>query len=209
MAETKVLFIEALRKEKVPFTALEKLIKELPEKIYLVFTIQYKSYAKEVKSQLEKHKKILGTSQILGCANLKTDADAILLVGSGRFHALEMALMTGKEVYILEHNHLSKITKEEINKLLKIRQGQIKKILAASTIGITISLKPGQCNYKLAEQFAEKLKKSGKMPYIFIADYIDLNELQNYPIDAWVNTACPGLELDNHIPNLRDVEKYF
>ncbi len=211
MSETKVLFVEALRREKIPLSAaaLDLLKKELPEKIYLVYTIQYKAYTKEVKEKLSKHKKILGTSQILGCSNLKTDAEAILLVGSGRFHALEMALMTEKEVYILEHNHLSKITKAEIDKLLKIRQAQIKKVLAADTIGIVISLKPGQCNYRLAEQFAEKLRKKGKKPYLFIADYIDLNELQNYPIDAWVNTACPGLELDNHIQNLRDVEKYI
>lgn len=209
MAETKVLFIEALRKEKVPFTALEKLIKELPEKLYLVYTIQYKAYAKEVKSQLEKHKTILGTSQILGCANLKTDADAILLIGSGRFHALEMALMTGKEVYILEHNALSKIAQEEINKLLKIRQGQLKKFLAADTVGIVISLKPGQCNYKLADAFARKLEKKGKTPFLFIADSIDLNEFKNYPIQVWINTACPGLELDNGMLNLRDVEKYL
>ncbi len=205
----KVLFVESLRKEKVPFTELELLKKDLPEKIYLVYTIQYKDYAKDVKQQLENHKKILGTSQVLGCANLKTDADAILLVGSGRFHALEMALMTGKEVYILEHNHLSKITKEEIDKLLKVRQGKIKKFLTATSIGVIVSLKPGQCNFSLAEKFAEKLKKKGKKSYIFIADYINLGELENYPIEAWVNTACPGLELDSGIPNLRDVEQYL
>ncbi|MBI2448845.1 diphthamide synthesis protein [Candidatus Pacearchaeota archaeon] len=207
----KVLFVEALRKNVDIPKDISSILSKLPKKLYLVYTIQYKRYAQKIKELMSKSSdfEIKGFTQILGCANLKTDADAILLIGSGRFHALEMALMSGKEVYILENDKLNKITKQEIDQYYKNRKTQLMKFYASDKIGIIVSLKPGQCNMKQALHFSEKLKEKGKQPYIFVENFIDIRELENFPIDSWINTACPGLELDNGMLNLRDMNEFI
>ena len=208
---SKVLFVEALRKNADIPKNIDSILEKLPKKLYLVYTIQYKKYAQKIKELMSNNSdfEIKGFTQILGCANLKTDADAILLIGSGRFHAVEMALMSGKEVYILEANSLNKITNQEIEKLQKNRKTQLTKFYASDKVGLIVSLKPGQCNMKQALQFAEKLKEKGKQPYIFIENFIDIKELENFPIYSWINTACPGLELDNGMLNLRDLNEFL
>lgn len=55
-----------------------------------------------------------------------------------------------------------------------------------------------------------KNKFNGEYPnkkfYIFIADTIDYNQLNDFPfIEAWVNTACPRIEEDFRMVN---IEKY-
>ncbi len=208
---TKVLFIEALRKNADIPENIDSILDKLPKNLYLVYTIQYKKYAQKIKEIISSRSdfEIKGFTQVLGCANLKTDADAILLIGSGRFHAVEMALMAGKEVYILEADSLNKITKQEIAELQKNRKIQLTKFYASDRIGIIVSLKPGQCNMKQALEFAEKLKEKGKQPYIFVENFIDIKEFENFPIDSWINTACPGLELDNGMLNLRDLDEFL
>ena len=207
---TKVLFIEALRKNFDIPKNIDSILSKLPKTLYLVYTIQYKKYAQQIKELLGNSEfEIKGFTQVLGCANLKTDADAILLIGSGRVHALEMALMTGKEVYILEGNSLNKITKQEIEQYYKNRKTQLTKFYASDKVGIIVSMKPGQCNMKQALEFAEKLKEKGKQPYIFVENFIDIKEFENFPIDSWINTACPGLELDNGMLNLRDLDEFL
>ena len=208
---TKVLFIEALRKNADIPENIDSILDKLPKNLYLVYTIQYKKYAQKIKEIISSRSdfEIKGFTQVLGCANLKTDADAILLIGSGRFHAVEMALMAGKEVYILEADSLNKITKQEIEELQKNRKIQLTKFYASDRIGIIVSLKPGQCNMKQALEFAEKLKEKGKQPYIFVENFIDIKEFENFPIDSWINTACPGLELDNGMLNLRDLDEFL
>lgn len=207
----KVLFVEAARKNAEMPKEIDSILAKLPKKLYLTYTIQYKKYAQKIKELLSSRSEfeIKGFTQVLGCANLKTDADAILLIGSGRFHALEMALMAGKEVYILEGNLLNKITQKEIDAYYKNRKTQLIKFYAADKIGIIVSLKPGQCNMKQALQFAENLKGKGKQPYIFVENFIDIKELENFPIDSWINSACPGLELDNGMLNLRDLNEFL
>ena len=59
----------------------------LPKELFLAYSIQYKQIAEQIKSILEKRKtKISGFQQVLGCSKLNPSS-AILLIGSGRFHA--------------------------------------------------------------------------------------------------------------------------
>ena len=69
--------------------------------------------------------------------------------------------------------------------------------LKADKIGILVSTKPGQENLKKAEMLKKKLNKKGKEVYVFVCDDIDVNQFENFNIQSWVNTACPGLAKDN------------
>jgi 2-(3-amino-3-carboxypropyl)histidine synthase len=119
-------------------------------------------------------------------------------VGSGRFHALNMALQ-GYEVYIYNNSMLNKITKEDIKKLKENRQAAINNFLHSSSIGILVSTKPGQQNLRKAQEIKKKIEKKypEKNTSIFISNNINTGELENFQIDAWINTACPGLANDS------------
>jgi len=186
----KVLFIEARRKN----LKLGSL-KDLPEKIHVLYSIQYKDLAQEVRKKLGK--RVVAFEQLLGCSEIKSKA-SLLLVGSGRFHALQLALSTGKDIY-LYNNKLIKISKEEIETERKIEKGKIIRFLSSNNIGVLFSRKPGQDRLKEQEKIIKTLvnKYPDKKFYLFISDNININDLDNFPIDLWLSTACLGLDLDS------------
>ncbi len=193
----KTLFIETIKKLELNEEKFNELEKLLPNTVYIAYSIQYKKLAEQSKEKLKKTFKILGFSQILGCSELKTSAKAILLLGEARFHALNLALSSGKEVYIFDNHSISKITLEEIEKLRKQEKGKYLKYLTSSKIGILVSFKSGQENLELALKLKKEIETKGKTPYFFLADNINAPELENFPIELWINTACSGISSDS------------
>jgi len=199
----KTLYIEAQRKLEDLNIDLDSInLSVLPSKIFLAYSIQYKPLALKLKEKLAN--KVIRMQQILGCSKLKSKVP-ILLVGSGQFHALNL-LLQGNLVYLLEGEKIRKLDEKEVEKFRKKKKAAKIKFLSADSIGIIVSCKPGQENMKKALDLKKKLEKKGKKASIFITDTININELENFPIDSWVNTACPALELDYPFINLEDVE---
>jgi len=201
----KVLYIETQKKNQDAEINGESL-KKLPKELFLAYSIQYKSQASEIKKQLESNGfKIAGFSQVLGCTKLKTNFP-ILLIGSGRFHALNLAMQSDHPIYIYGGGTASKIEESEINTLKKKKQGNISKFLSAERIGIIFSTKPGQYNSK--EEIIKKLIKKypEKRFFFFVSNNINQAEFENFNIDFWLNTACPGLVNDSaKIENIDDI----
>jgi diphthamide biosynthesis enzyme Dph1/Dph2-like protein len=78
-----------------------------------------------------------------------------------------------------------------------------------SKVGLIISLKKGQY-FKDWKKIKEKLEKKGKKVYVFETENINLQELDNFPLNIYINTACSGLSLDSDkIVNLRDVIEFL
>ncbi len=198
----KVLFVEARSKKRFNEKCLDE-TKKIKGKIFLAFSIQYKSIAEEIKKRLKG--KIIGFSQVLGCTRLKTKADAILLVGSGRFHGLQIALSSDKEVFVLEGDKIRKIEKIEIETFKKKRRAALMKFYSAEKVGIIVSTKLGQENMSGALKLRDKLNKRGRDARIFLTDNIDAKEFENFEIESWVNTACSGIALDASILNYEDI----
>src|SRR3989338_3890167 len=218
----KTIFIEARYKGKVEVD--KKLIGKLPKRIGLVTTTQFINQIEDIKKQLESEGKevSLGKStqiysgQLLGCdvssaKNVETDVDAFLYIGDGLFHPLGVAYNTGKDVHGYDPigKSYSLITQKEVERFKNRRKGAYKKFLSSETIGILVSTKIGQNNFRKAVQLKEKLEKEGKRAYIFVQDTLDLNQMENFPfIQSWVNTACPRMEDDRAgIVNIGDVLK--
>jgi len=192
----KVLYIESKLKNK-NFSLTEKEIDKLPKEIYLFYTIQYKGIAESIKKILEKKITLLGFQQVLGCTILGYKKDsAVLLISSGRFHALNLFSQFNK-IFVFENNKIIKIPNEEIKKFRLKRKAALIKFLRAKKIGILVSTKIGQSNLNLALSLKQKLEKSGKECYIFLSNKIDINQFENFDIESWVNTACSGLILDS------------
>lgn len=201
----KIMFVEA-KKKLTDFNIDSINFNILPKQIFLAYPVQYKELAEKIKNKLqEKGKKVIGFRQVLGCSRLKSKAP-ILLVGSGKFHALQLALQNN-QVYILEEK-IRKLEEKEIENIKAKRKVALSKFLAAEKVGILVSLKPGQENLKKALILKKKLEKKGKEVKIFLADNINIEELENYDIESWVNTACPALPLDcldNRIVNTDEI----
>jgi len=197
----RVMFIEAKRKSDLNIDKIN--LKILPDKIFLAYSVQYKNLAEKLKKKLGT--RITGFKQILGCSKLKTK-HPILLIGSGKFHAIQLALQNNT-VYILEGDNINKLATKEVEKIKLKRKASISKFLAAEKIGILVSTKPGQENLKSALKLRKKLEKKEKEVVIFLADNINLEELENYNIDSWINTACPALTFDSRVINISTVHK--
>jgi 2-(3-amino-3-carboxypropyl)histidine synthase len=155
------------------------------------------------------------TMQILGCdayhdafdTTIIQEADAILYVGDGLFHpkAILLSQREGdniKEVCIWDpvSKKMRIIDYDTIKKQLIKTRSNLKRFISAQVVGILVTIKPGQEYMDQALALKEHLEKQGKEVYIFVDDHLKIDQMENYPfIDAWVNTACPRIGLDDHV----------
>jgi len=173
-------------------------------KIALVYSIQYKKIFEKVKEFLEKKgKKVLtfGNSQIIGCnysnaLALESETEIYLVISSGKFHALGLALKTEKPVFLFdaEQEKILEISKEK-EKYRKIIAWNKKIFEESKKVGLLISWKKGQL--KNFETIKEKIEKMGKKVYVFVFDELNENMLEGLKIDCLVNLACPRISIDD------------
>jgi 2-(3-amino-3-carboxypropyl)histidine synthase len=199
----KKIFIEARSKEDIS-EVLTKV--KLNGKIGLASSIQFLDQLKVANKKL---KNSIIAGQVLGCnadncKKIKNKVDCFLYIGSGEFHPTRIAIETEKPVYIANPltNTFSKLDPKIIENYKKSVQGKLSKFYRAEKVGIIFSTKPGQNQLTHVKSIKKKINKDF---YLFIADFIDTHELENFPdIDIWVNTACPRIE-DKSIINLEDL----
>ncbi|NIA04260.1 MAG: hypothetical protein GWP09_02815, partial [Nitrospiraceae bacterium] len=165
----KILTLEAKAKNLKPFP--KKYLKQLPNKITLLTTVQFLDITNETAEMLKKEgrtiylPKMLHSyypGQILGCSlnKIDNDSDTILFIGIGDFHPLAL-INNDKKVYVYNpfNQNLKRYDFREIKKKDAIRKKIILvKFINAKNIGIIISLKYGQF-YKHIETKINLLKQ--------------------------------------------------
>jgi 2-(3-amino-3-carboxypropyl)histidine synthase len=141
--------------------------------------------------------------QVVGCdySNVKSiarDVDAVLFIGGGKFHALGVALSTGKPTIVADPYETRAFSvNTEAEKIIKQRWACIEEARKAKTFGVLVGLKPGQKRLDEALSVKQKLEASGKTVYLLAAKEITPEILMEFPtIQAYVNTACPRISLD-------------
>jgi diphthamide biosynthesis enzyme Dph1/Dph2-like protein len=201
----KTLFIPAKINFDIDFKKIQSL--KLPKKLAIAYSIQYKDIAEKIKKILSEKHTITSFIQVLGCSNPKfpKNTDAVLLISSGKFHAISLALNSEIPIYLFENNNLEKISEQEVENLKKKKKSAYLKFLNSEKIGILISTKPGQENLQRAMNISKKLKD--KKNYFFLSNEINVNEFENFDINSWVNTACPRMDFDASVINISDLEK--
>jgi 2-(3-amino-3-carboxypropyl)histidine synthase len=142
--------------------------------------------------------------QVVGCdySNAKSianDVEAFLFIGGGRFHALGVALSTSKPTIVADPYEKKVFSvDEDAKKTLKQRWASIEEAKKAKTFAVLIGLKPGQKRLEEALGIKERLEKNGRKTYLFAIRNVTPEALMNFPtVDAYVNTACPRLSLDD------------
>ncbi len=194
-------------------TDLEK-IKKAAEgikerKIALGTTVQHVHQLDEMKKIFESAGKKVFTGkgmlayhegQVLGCDHSAVtqfrEADAIVIVGDGLFHAI--GLETDKPVYVVhpQSGAVRNLVKE-IEKTRRRRKGSIAKAIECRGFAILLSTKPGQFRPELAEKLKKELEKAGKNAVIVVANEFSPSALANFTeFECYVNTACPRIADD-------------
>jgi 2-(3-amino-3-carboxypropyl)histidine synthase len=214
------VYVEA----KAKISVKETVKKALPHlkaysKIGLVTIVQHIHQLEGVKSLLTKAGKTVYVGdaghvqypgQVIGCNFSNTrvvlkEVDAYLFVGGGRFHALGVALATGKPTIIADpYEKRAYPIHDEVSKVIKQRWASISEAAKAKSFGVLISLKSGQMNLGEAIKIKEKLEQKGLRATLLALREVTPSALMQFlDLDAFVNTACPRLSLDD-APNFRN-----
>jgi 2-(3-amino-3-carboxypropyl)histidine synthase len=208
------VYIEAKAKVRIKETVKKALPHlEAYSKIGLVTTVQHIHQLEEAKSLLTKAGKtvfvgdagqVQYSGQVIGCdfSNARVileEVDAYLFVGGGRFHALGVALATGKPTIIADpYEKRAYPIHDEVAKVIKQRWASISEACGAESFGVLISLKSGQMKLGGAMKIKEKFEQKGLTATLLALREVTPSALMQFPgLDAFINTACPRLSLDD------------
>lgn len=182
-------------------------------KIGLATTVQHVQTLDAVRESLVRAGKVVVVGdaghliypgQVIGCdfSNVKSiapDVEVFLFVGGGKFHALGVALATSKPTLVADpYDNTAYSVDAEAQKILKQRWASIEEATHAKTFGVLVSLKPGQKNLDEALRIKEAIEKMDKAAYLFAVRELLPDVILEFPtVDAYVNTACPRISLDD------------
>ncbi len=183
--------------------------KIVEKKVALIGTASYAWKFRDIKNEIEKAgfevelkmgKGVDYPGQVLGCnytCLVNSEADAVLFVGDGEFHALGASIFSKKKVYAYSplSNELKIVDPTEF---IKKRMMAISKAFDSKSFGIIVSTKIGQKNLNLAKKLQKIAFQNGKRAEIIMLDEITPEIMENFRFDVYVNTACPRITFDDY-----------
>lgn len=207
-----VLYIESRSDIDVDEGILEQL-GTLPERVGLLATIQYLDLIPKVRAILESSgrkvfvgvgdRRICYPGQVLGCncssaEAVMDDVDAFLFIGEGDFHPLAAAFGVDKKVLVLnpvsgEVRDMSDVR----DRILRRRFAAIQGAKDAKVFLVLVCDKVGQNRKREADDAVRLIRENGRTAYEVTIEEITPMALMAYRADAFVNTACPRIAMDD------------
>lgn len=185
----------------------------LPKRVGLLTTTQFRGWLPQIQAHLEKtghevrigepDKRVAYAGQLLGCDYhtaevVEKDVDGYLYIGTGEFHPMGVAFLTDKPVVIADPERGSARTLADLkDRILRQRFAAIARAKDARTFGIIVSRKIGQVRMEMAKDLKALAEKHGLQANIFLMDLVSPDFLEGYRVDAWVNTACPRIAIED------------
>ena len=143
------------------------------------------------------------TGQVLGCdyfglKRIEPEIDSFLVIGS-YFHALGASLSVQKPTVLADpYDGTVRLLDQDRARVIRQRYAMVEKARQANNFGIIVSTKPGQSNPTIALNIQHQLEENGKKAVILYADEVVPDKLLDFTdIEAFVDTACPRLALDD------------
>jgi len=143
------------------------------------------------------------TGQVLGCdyfglKRIEPEVDTFLVVGS-YFHGLGASLSVQKPTVLGDpYDGTVRLLVQDRDRIIRQRYAMVEKARQANNFGIIVSTKPGQSNPTIAINIQHQLEENGKKATILYADEVVPDKLLDFTaIEAFVDTACPRLALDD------------
>jgi 2-(3-amino-3-carboxypropyl)histidine synthase len=140
--------------------------------------------------------------QALGCnyssaTSIEPNVDGFLLLGTGTFHPMGLALSVSKPVWSLDPLQTLIDGPLDRETMVKKRLLEIGRAMDARNWGILTSTFAGQLRMPLAEKLREKARERGRDAGILTFGRLDPSDLVGLHLDAYVVTACPRIALDD------------
>jgi 2-(3-amino-3-carboxypropyl)histidine synthase len=192
---------------------LEAALPLLPRRVGLLTTTQFRSWLPAVQARLEAaghevrigepDKRVAYAGQLLGCdyhtaTAVAGDVDGYLYIGTGDFHPLGVAILVDKPVVIADPERGTARTLADVkDRILRQRHAAIARARDANVFGIIVSKKIGQMRMEAAADLKRLAEAHGRQAAIFLMDLVSPELLKGYRVDAWVNTACPRIAIED------------
>lgn len=185
----------------------------LPKRVGLLTTTQFRSWLPAIKDHLEAKghevhigepdRRVAYAGQLLGCdyhtaTVVAQDVDGYLYIGTGEFHPLGVAILVNKTIIIADPERGTARDLADLrDRIVRQRHAAIARSHDATVFGIIVSKKIGQTRMDLANDLKDLAEKHGKEAQIFLMDLVSPEFLEGYRVDAWVNTACPRIAIED------------
>ncbi len=141
-------------------------------------------------------------AQALGCnytgaEAIAGDVDAFLFLGTGTFHPIGLAFAVDRPVHAFDPLRGEMSAPIDRAKLIADRLRLVARTMDAKRFGILVSSFAGQERAGMASALIERARRQGREAEILIAARLDPRDLEGRDLDAYVNTACPRIALDD------------
>ena len=141
--------------------------------------------------------------QVFGCDfstsfPVREEVDAFALLGESEFHAVGLALATGKPTYMLDP-YMNEVTdmKDAADERRKRAVLSVYKALDARIFGVITGLKEGQKMLGRSRWISKRLEMNErKVVQLAMRDVTVERLAPHREIDAFVQTACPRISID-------------
>lgn len=187
----------------------------LPRRVGLLSTVQYSEMLPIAASLIENSgrtavigrgdSRIFHPGQVLGCnfsAALSAEryVDGFLFIGEGDFHPLAASFGTRKPMLVLNPISGEMRTIDDVrDRMLRKRFAAIESAREAKEFIVIVSGKAGQNRFAIAKETCSKLRDAGRKAETVIMDEINPDALLSFRADAYVNTACPRIAMDDSV----------
>lgn len=147
----------------------------------------------------------LRAGQVFGCEfhplqMVSEEAEAVCFLGQSRFHAIGVALATGKPTYMLDPYEGGVVeVSEEARRFYKKAVLAVLKARDCRRFGVIIGLREGQLDMKAALFAKDELEKRGRTALLIALHDVEEGRLAAFQeLEAFIETACPRIAIDDH-----------
>jgi 2-(3-amino-3-carboxypropyl)histidine synthase len=184
----------------------------LPHRLGLVASVQHLDLVPRLSEELARRgfdprvgrgdRRLAYDAQALGCnytgaEAIAAEVDGFLFLGTGMFHPIGLAFAVDRPVWSLDP--LQGTLEPPIDRGALVRRRQLAVAVArdARKWGILVSTFGGQNRSPTALALQERARARGREAEIIVFDRLDPRDLEGRALDAYVNTACPRIALDD------------
>jgi 2-(3-amino-3-carboxypropyl)histidine synthase len=184
----------------------------LPRRLGLVASVQHLDLVGPLTAALERtgrtvrvgagDRRLYYAAQALGCnytgaESVADEVDAFLFLGTGRFHPIGLAFAVDRPVWSLDPLQNELVPPIDRGALVRRRQLTVARARDAHRWGILVSTFAGQHRMPTALALQERARSKGRDAEILVFDRLDPRDLEGRDLEAYVNTACPRIALDD------------
>ncbi|MDE1852474.1 MAG: diphthamide biosynthesis enzyme Dph2 [Thaumarchaeota archaeon] len=159
--------------------------------------------AKGFQVRVGKGNNLMLEGQVFGCDfstafPMRDEVDAFAMLGESEFHAVGLALATGKPTFMLDP-YMNEVTdmQEAADERRKRSVLAVYKALDARVFGVITGLKEGQKMLGRSRWITKRLEMNGrKVVQLAIRDVTSERLAPHREIEAFIQTACPRISID-------------